>query len=376
MNKAVQVSAIIPTFNRAACVGEAIESVLAQTFPNYEVIVVDDGSTDDTAAVLAKFGERIRVLRQENRGVSEARNAGLRAARGEWVAFLDSDDLWIPEKLAVQIHDVQLHPEAVAHFVDATMVGYPQGDISLFELRGCVETYRQAPLRSRPLGDVLKVQFFTPTWLVKRAVLERTGQFHSDFHIFEDFELLTRAALEGPFYINLSKGVVVRRANDDGVALSHQFNSRRPTALGNLCAIYAGLLQRPEVTVPERRMLRRSLSGARFELFVALRQAGHTVDSYRALRQSVTDCIGVRSLVRAAAGLAGGGRLVRALKERIGGNQMRRSALDQPNRASHSSGATELLPTRKVSRLAACPGGSCPPKMAAGLEPDDGPKCS
>jgi glycosyltransferase involved in cell wall biosynthesis len=97
------ISVIIPTYNRARIIGRAIESALAQTCQNFEVIVVDDGSTDDTAAILQGFQGRVRCLRQENRGVSAARNAGIAAAAGKWVAFLDSDDEWFPGKLAKQL---------------------------------------------------------------------------------------------------------------------------------------------------------------------------------------------------------------------------------------------------------------------------------
>jgi glycosyltransferase involved in cell wall biosynthesis len=97
------VSVIIPTYNRAALVTEAVASVKAQTFQDLEILVVDDGSTDDTAAALAPW-EDVRLLRQpRRRGVAAARNLGAAAARGEWLAFLDSDDLWLPEKLARQM---------------------------------------------------------------------------------------------------------------------------------------------------------------------------------------------------------------------------------------------------------------------------------
>src|SRR5215831_13870333 len=89
-------SVIIPTYNRATCVGRAIESVLRQTFQDYELIVVDDGSTDKTAEVVRQYGERIVFVSQPNRGVSAARNAGVSRAAGDWVAFLDSDDEWLP----------------------------------------------------------------------------------------------------------------------------------------------------------------------------------------------------------------------------------------------------------------------------------------
>jgi len=96
------VSVIIPAFNCAAYVADAVESALNQTRPPAEVIVVDDGSTDGTDVVLRGFGSRIRVVSQQNRGLPAARNAGVAVATGEWLAFLDADDLWLPEKLARQ----------------------------------------------------------------------------------------------------------------------------------------------------------------------------------------------------------------------------------------------------------------------------------
>src|SRR4051794_8654152 len=93
------VAVIIPTFNYARFVGRAVQSVLDQTFPPAEVIVVDDGSTDATAGVLESFGSRITVLRQQNRGVAAARNLGVRHSTAPLLAFLDADDLWLPRKL-------------------------------------------------------------------------------------------------------------------------------------------------------------------------------------------------------------------------------------------------------------------------------------
>src|SRR5271165_4480269 len=102
-NPSPSVSVIIPTFNRASTIGKAIASVVSQTFQDFELIVIDDGSTDETADVLLSFANTIRLIRQENRGVSAARNAGIRAARGRWIAFLDSDDEWHRDKLALQV---------------------------------------------------------------------------------------------------------------------------------------------------------------------------------------------------------------------------------------------------------------------------------
>jgi glycosyltransferase involved in cell wall biosynthesis len=106
------VSVVIPTYNRSGYVVEAVDSVLRQTYPSYEVIVVDDGSTDDTHEALEPYMGRIRYVRQENLGEGAARNLGVSRARGEYVAFLDSDDMWEPEFLAATMEAFKKFPEA------------------------------------------------------------------------------------------------------------------------------------------------------------------------------------------------------------------------------------------------------------------------
>jgi glycosyltransferase involved in cell wall biosynthesis len=109
------VSVIIPTFNRGWIVKEAIDSVLEQDFSDYELIVVDDGSDDNTPAILKAYGKKITVLHQPNKGVSAARNHGIAAASGRLIAFLDSDDLWLPRKLSAQVKFFKDHPDAVVN---------------------------------------------------------------------------------------------------------------------------------------------------------------------------------------------------------------------------------------------------------------------
>ncbi|MEA2060794.1 MAG: glycosyltransferase family A protein [Thermodesulfobacteriota bacterium] len=112
-NASPLVSVIIPTFNRGWIIAEAVQSVLDQTYQPLEIIVVDDGSTDNTRDVLEPFMDRIILLKQENKGVSAARNLGIQNTRGEFIAFLDSDDLWLPDKTACQIDFFKASPNAI-----------------------------------------------------------------------------------------------------------------------------------------------------------------------------------------------------------------------------------------------------------------------
>ena len=105
------VSVIIPTFNRAYLLGRAVESVLSQTYNNYEIIVVDDGSDDGTGEIIESFNKRVRFFRIPHSGVSKARNTGIEKAKGDWISFLDSDDYWLPQKLEKQMTYLNANPE-------------------------------------------------------------------------------------------------------------------------------------------------------------------------------------------------------------------------------------------------------------------------
>src|SRR5690242_19336912 len=116
------VSVVIPSFNRAGLIGETIDSILAQTRPPSEVIVVDDGSTDETESVVARYGRAVRYHRIDNVGPSAARNVGVSLARGSWIAFCDSDDLWRPTKLERQVALHELASDVEYSFTDFSFV--------------------------------------------------------------------------------------------------------------------------------------------------------------------------------------------------------------------------------------------------------------
>lgn len=330
------VTVIIPTYNRGACISQAISSVLAQTFDQFEIIVVDDGSTDNTEAVLQSFGSAIRVLRQKNSGVSNARNAGINAARGEWLAFLDSDDLWMPDKLMIQWNDIRVNPTAVAHAVDVDIADTEGNVLSLFELRGRRSEYSENPLRCNPLVEVLDCNFFTQAVIVRSDVVRRAGLFPASMRIHEDIFFLSRIALEGPFLVNLNAGVNLRRVSSLADTLSSIHLKNPIESHFNRCKLFAALLRDARLSSGERKITRRRLSGARFDLSEAHRQHGRTLEVFGLRGRSVLDDFGARSLIRAIfgrwdvrGGIMGNYRSVdRICSSRSAPQQFRRSDFD------------------------------------------------
>ncbi len=187
-----RVSVIIPTHNRAQLLPRAIGSVLRQTAAEVcDIVVVDDGSTDATAAVVARYGRAVRLLRQEHAGAAAARNAGIRATDGEFVAFLDSDDEWAPDKIAAQLAALARWPEAV--FVSgASVARYPDRE----EPRVTDAVPHDVPADFAPAlcaGNFL----FTPTVLVRRTALDAVGLFCPALRRRHDYHLWVRLACHG-----------------------------------------------------------------------------------------------------------------------------------------------------------------------------------
>ena len=184
------VSVILPVHDRAAWVGRAVESVLAQTYPHRELWVIDDGSTDDTRRALARFGSRIEVLEQAHAGAYAARNLGLRHARGELVAFVDSDDAWHPDRLARQL-PLLARPEVGLVFGDALHlhVGVPPArrPRTSFQL---TRPHRGRVARHFAFGN------FVPTSavLVRRRCFEELGGFRISPRLSADYPMWYRIA--------------------------------------------------------------------------------------------------------------------------------------------------------------------------------------
>jgi glycosyltransferase involved in cell wall biosynthesis len=196
------VSVIIPTYNRDGFLREAIESVLSQAYKQFELIVVDDGSTDTTGDLLQQYGTGLSVLHTSHRGPSAARNRGIAAARGEYIAFLDSDDVWLPDKLRAQMLFFQDHPEA----------------------RVCQteEIWIRSGVRVNPMKkhkkysgwifkQCLPLCMVSPSSvMIERSVFGRVGLFNETFLACEDYELWLRIAARYPIYL-IDTPLIIKR---------------------------------------------------------------------------------------------------------------------------------------------------------------------
>jgi glycosyltransferase involved in cell wall biosynthesis len=205
-----KVSVVIPTYNRAEKVGKTIESALAQTFTNIEVIVIDDGSSDDTGRVLgAAFGDRIRYFAQTNQGASVARNKGIEQARGEWIAFLDSDDLWEKDKLEWQLKALErFDSQCGGCYTDTRFFNYPEAR-TMFQM--AEKNYRHEgtmgvnkdvlKLLVRPGGAGMVVCL--SSFMICADVARKAGGFDPKLLYSQDSEFMFRlATVTGFCYVN------------------------------------------------------------------------------------------------------------------------------------------------------------------------------
>ena len=209
----IKVSVIIPTYNSGRYIKEAIDSVLAQTYTNYEIIVVDDGSTDNTSQIVQAYGDRVHYFYQENQGVAVSRNRGLRESQGEYIAFLDHDDVFFPDKLSEQICCLEQHPEAGIVHSGWQRINY------CGEILGKVEPWHYAPVL-----DLAHWLCWKPVLLgammFRRHWLEKVKGLDSQFKQVCDLDLAWRLTLLGCKTIWLKKLTLYYREHDRNDSLN------------------------------------------------------------------------------------------------------------------------------------------------------------
>ncbi len=221
------VSIVIPAYNAGDWIDQAIQSVLGQSYDNFEIVVVDDGSTDDTSTVVQQYGDPVRYVWKENGGSASARNRGIAEAQGTYIAFLDADDVWHPAKLARQmdVHEQEASP------------AWSYTDVELIDTRSGALIHRKSAVREHPEGDVLD-QLITgnfivaSTVLVHRRVFDAVGRFdESSLHrISEDWDMWLRIAAQYPVrYIDAPLVQMHQHAErkTEAMNLEHALSSRK-----------------------------------------------------------------------------------------------------------------------------------------------------
>lgn len=238
---ASDVSVIVPTFNRASWLREALRSILQQTVPAAEVLVVDDGSTDDIAEVVREFAGRVRGVRQENAGVSAARNRGIQETRGTLVAFCDSDDVWEPSKLEVQLAALRRFADAGWAISESTLMNYDgsawpgstgfEGAFGLFESGLRPEDFFSRHLSRGDVaaagathvvyhGDAYEALFhgnfaLPSSAVVRRSLIDAVGGFDVSWRHGEETEFFHRVAASSPVALVMTPLVHFRHGHSD-----------------------------------------------------------------------------------------------------------------------------------------------------------------
>ncbi|HOM77360.1 MAG TPA: glycosyltransferase [Anaerohalosphaeraceae bacterium] len=200
MQQTIQISAVIPAYNAQKYIARAIESILRQSRPADEIIVVDDGSTDDTAAVVRSYGDKVRLISQSNGGASAARNAGIRAAKGNWIAFLDADDEWLPEKLLLQTELLLKHPDLVWITGNYLQCLCDENRIAEYTpVPTCIQCLKGRDYYESYLFAVQLYEWgHIDCMLIQKKTLEELGLFSTEMPIAEDIDLWLRIAYRHP----------------------------------------------------------------------------------------------------------------------------------------------------------------------------------
>lgn len=199
------VSVVIPVYNGAKFIAKAIDSVLAQTYPVHELIVVNDGSKDDTASVLERYADRVKVVHIPNGGVSNARNTGIKLATGDVIAFLDADDVWRNEKLSKQMAALAEYPEVGFTFCNfLTLNRNLAKEVPHFEhLTTRLSLNFQQPLMRSPLAVLIEANVVgtCSNVIIRRSVLDQVDLFNTNYRQAEDYDLWLRCSLVTKFLL-------------------------------------------------------------------------------------------------------------------------------------------------------------------------------
>lgn len=234
MPKQPLISVIVPAYNTAGTILDSLDSVFAQTFKGYEVIVVDDGSPDNVNDVVKKaYGSKVKLISQPNQGLAGARNTGIKQAAGRYIAFLDSDDAWLPDKLAEQVKQIEEHPEADVLYTNCY---FWDGKKTLGEW---TDVHQQK--NGQIARELISREVMLPvlTTLVKADALQRAGMFDASLRQVEDYDLWLRLALKGANFLAHAAPLAYYRLNPQGLSSNRLLMARTQAGIYKRLAISA-----------------------------------------------------------------------------------------------------------------------------------------
>lgn len=295
------ISVIIPAYNRAHCIERTLQSVFDQTYTNYEVIVIDDGSKDNTAEVLKPYLNRITYIQQANRGLAGTRTRSIELANSDWIAFLDSDDLWLPDNLATHVAVIQKHPELILSTTNSTIFREHIGEeTDLFAYNGCRKAYPENEFTlSSPLIPYLR---FGLVWmqsaLIRKSAIAEAGPWYPDLRVWMDFEYAARLAKLGPWGVTMTPLVRILRQDDGGEVASISSQSQTIKGLAELVRVYGHMLDLPGLDSDEKAFLTRKRSDARMKLGLKQIVEGQSQGGKASLRQACAENLRLPPVVK------------------------------------------------------------------------------
>lgn len=287
--KKPMVSVIIPTHNRAHTLRNTIQSVLNQTYQDIEVVVIDDGSTDSTSDLIKESFPSITYIKQSNQGVSVARNVGIRMARGRYVAFVDSDDLWSPDKLRIQVNDLEAHPECSIHLTNIILERpnlHPE-PFNLF-LRHSFNINKRY-LCKHPLFLLLKYDIARiPCCLLRKEELTETDLFNPALPIYEDLDFFLRLAHKGLPWLIINEPLVRANRYPEKTSNLSSLHSLEPLkCLQYLIKIHENILDTAQHTIAEKKLLHKTIAGFLREYAYIQIKSGNLKEGHNALKKSL-----------------------------------------------------------------------------------------
>lgn len=207
------ISVIIPTYNRCNFLKEAIESVLNQKYKNLELIVIDDGSSDNTKEIIKDYKNKLKYIYQPNKGVSSARNVGIKESSGEFIAFLDSDDLWLPKKLSTQVTFFQENKDAIICYTDEIWI---RNGVRVNQCKKHTKYSGFIFDKSLPLCIISPSSV-----MMKKEIFEKVGYFDEALPACEDYDLWLRITLHFPVYFIPTPLIIKRGGHIDQLSTKY-----------------------------------------------------------------------------------------------------------------------------------------------------------